>query len=93
MTNPVNVDRELAHVLVEKCDSILELFYENARDAVGSADDESNIDTTELMNAVDAINDIRELRVALVEGAIETLFSQHRTALQLLLEMSLDMES
>ena len=93
MTNPVNVDREFARVLVEKCDSILELFYDNARDAIGCADDESNIDTTELMNAVDTINDIRELRVALVEGAIETLFSHHRTALQTVMEMSLDMEN
>lgn len=93
MTNPVNVDRELAHILVERCDSILELFYENARDALGCSAEESTIDTTELMNNVDAINGIRELRTALVEGATGTLFSRHRAALQTVLEMTLDMES
>lgn len=93
MANPVSEDRELAHILVEKCDSILELFYENARDALGCSGEESNIDTAELMNAVDSINSIRELRAALVEGETGTLFSCHRNALQTVLEMSLDMEA
>ena len=93
MTNPVNVDRDLAHMLVDRCDSILELFYDNARDALGNSGEDSPIDTTELMNAVDSINGIRELRVALVEGQTGTLFAQHRTALQTVMEMSLDMES
>lgn len=93
MSNPINEDRELARILVDRCDSILELFYDNARDAIGSANDESNIDTTELMNNVDSINSIRELRVALVEGSTGTLFARHKTALQIVLEMSLDRES
>lgn len=93
MSNPVSEDRELARILVDRCDSILELFYDNARDALGSSAEETTIDTTELMNNVDAINGIRELRAALVEGATGTLFSRHRTALQTVLEMTLDMES
>ncbi len=93
MSNPINKDRELARILVDRCDSILELFCDNARDIIGNSGEDSPVDTTELMNAVDAINDIRELRVALVEGSTGTLFARHKTALQIVLEMSLDMES
>lgn len=93
MTNPVSENRELARILVDRCDSILELFYENAITALGCSAEETTIDTTELMNNVDTINGIRELRRAIVEGATGTLFARHRTALMTVMEMSLDMES
>ena len=91
--NPVSEDRELARMLVDKCDSILEMYYSNIPDIVGDSSDDSPIDTTELMNTVETINKIRDLRECLVNGNTNVLFSRHKNALAIVLEMSLDMES
>lgn len=92
MANPVSADRELARILVEKCDYIISMFYENAVDALGAPGNDTPIDRDDLIHAVDNIQAIQRLRTAIIDGQSGSLFSQHGRALTTVMEMALDME-
>ncbi len=93
MSNPVSEDREFARMLVDRCDSFIEMFHQNVLDSVGAANENETIDSTEVQNNINTVNMLRNLRAALVEGATVSLFIRHRPALQMVIEMTLDMES
>lgn len=93
MTNPIDANRELARLLVGRLDCLVEQFYDALNDVVGKPDDIETIDSCEVQSTINTINGLRNLRVALVAGNTRTLFLHHRSALQQLLEMTLDMES